>query len=161
MKPEGELVESVPVEARDGFEMVVSDPRVMEEVCERVAGGERLVDVARAWGVRARRLLGWIEGDEGRRAEYELALRVRAGELVGEALAISDGADLEVEGRIDRTIVQRDQLRVNTRLKLAAAMDRERWGEGRKDGRGGGGLKVVVVDRSADGEVSVTQVESR
>ena len=116
---------------------VLAHPTTLAIVTERVAEGETVAAIARAWDVPAGRLMGWLVADEERTRQYETAQQVHAHMLVEEAVGIADqeGGD-----------VARDKLRIDTRFKLAAHHAKERYGA---QGTGGGGTRVqVVVQRS-------------
>ena len=105
--------------------LALPDGEVMGEVCGRVLGGDSLGVIARDFGVPVARFVVWVMGDEGRRGEYEGALRARADELVHESLN-----DVE------------DKERAGHKLKVAGLWDRRRFGRGED---GSGGMRVVVV----------------
>jgi len=93
-------------------------------IFQRLTGGaggepERLKDIARDWGLPRGRLIEWFTTEH--KVLYETALRVRAGELVLEALEIADGAKPET--------VRVEALRVKTRLDIASSWDRETYGQ--------------------------------
>lgn len=79
---------------------------------------ERLKDIALAWGLPRGRFVEWFTTEHA--ALYDVALKVRAGELVLDALEISDEASSET--------VKVDGLRVKTRLEIASHWDRGRYG---------------------------------
>jgi transposase-like protein len=116
---------------------VLAAPGTLAMVAERVAEGETVAGIARAWDVPAGRLMGWVLADGERTRQYEAALRVQAHTRVEEAVGIADA---------EAGDVARDKLRIETRWKLAAHHAKERYGV---QGTGGGGTRVqVVVQRS-------------
>jgi hypothetical protein len=93
----------------------------MESLVQAVTTDRKtLREVAKAWRVPYGRLAQWIVEDGERTAQYEAALRIVADELALEAVAIADDRDPDVG---------RDKLRVDTRLKLASKLYRDRYGE--------------------------------
>jgi hypothetical protein len=114
------------------LQLVVDDPMTMEVVIQRVIDGESLRQIARAWKLPVTRFVKWISDDEKRLAEYEGALRIRADELVHEALITAEtGED-----------VARDKLVIDTGLKVAAMWDKQRYG-GEKT-TGGAGINIII-----------------
>ena len=88
-------------------------------------------------------VIRWVRGDEKRSVEYDKALGDYAHKVALECLPISDG-----EGD-----VQRDRLRIDTRMKLAGKWDRGRYGE-KVEGGGGGGI-TVIIDKSCGNSVRI------
>lgn len=114
------------------LQVVVDDPMTMEIVIQRVLDGESLKAIARSWKLPVTRFVKWISDDEKRLAEYEGALRIRADELVHEALITAEtGED-----------VARDKLVIDTGLKVAAMWDKQRYG-GEK-ATGGSGINIII-----------------
>jgi hypothetical protein len=114
------------------LQLVVDDPMTMEVVIQRVIDGESLRQIARAWKLPVTRFVKWISDDEKRLAEYEGALRIRADELVHEALITAEtGED-----------VARDKLVIDTGLKVAAMWDKQKYG-GEKT-TGGAGINIII-----------------
>jgi len=120
------------------LQLVVDDPMTMEVVIQRVIDGESLRQIARAWKLPVTRFVKWISDDEKRLAEYEGALRIRADELVHEALITAEtGED-----------VARDKLVIDTGLKVAAMWDKQRYG-GEKT-TGGAGINIIINRSGAE-----------
>src|SRR5258707_6794898 len=119
-------------------ERVEAEAATVDELCQRVTGDEPLVDVCREWDVPYARMASWLEADAGRWEAYLRALSLRADALVAETLAISDGEPPTIveHTRKDGTVTavpvlpdhQRDRLRFDARLKVAARWDRVRFG---------------------------------
>jgi hypothetical protein len=138
------------------LEEIKADPLAMTVIAQRVAEGERLRDVAKAWQIPYGLLFQWIQADEARWKAYERALAVRADDLVAETVAISDEqAEVVKEsgGTFDPD-VPRDKLRIDTRLKVAARYDPSRFADGGAGGKGSSGV-TVIVDRTCGGRISV------
>ena len=80
---------------------------------------ERLRDIAREWGLPRARFIEWFMTEHA--ALYEAALKVRAGELVLDALDHADAATSET--------AKAQALKVRTRLEIASHWDRQRYGK--------------------------------
>lgn len=114
----------------------------LEELFQRMADGETMYDVCRAWDVPTGRVLTWLMADEKRHAMYLRALEVAAHGLVAEAVGIADEpANMLASGATDAGAVAHAKLRIETRFKVAAAHAKQMYGG--KD-VGGGGITVVV-----------------
>lgn len=90
---------------------------------------ETLKEIAKAWGLPRGRFVEWFTTKHA--GLYDAALKVRAAELADEALEIAD-EQKEAVGKNGESYdpeVPRDKLRVETRLKLVAKLDRDRYGE--------------------------------
>lgn len=124
------------------LEAVKANENTPSVIFQRVAEGETLREIAKAWQVPVGRFVEWYTTEHA--DLYETALRARADQLAHEALGIADGADKET--------VAPAKLQVDTRLKLAGHWDRNRYG-GSKDVSGGG--IQVFVDRSCGGTVQI------
>ena len=138
------------------LEAVKADPQVPQVVFQRMTNTEnpeRLRDIAKSWGLPQGMFVLWFTTQHSEL--YDQALRVRAGELVLDALEVAD----EQKEAVDRSgnkydpDVGRDKLRVETRLKIASSWDRARYGTAKEQAAGGG--VTVVVDRSCGGTVAI------
>lgn len=114
------------------LEIVKNDPMTMEIVIQRVIDGESLKQIATAWKLPATRFVKWISDDDERLAQYEGALKVRADELVHEAMHTAQFGD----------DIQRDKLVVETKFRVASMWDRQRYG-GEK-ATGGSGINIII-----------------
>jgi len=114
------------------LEIVKNDPMTMEIVIQRVIDGESLKQIATAWKLPATRFVKWISDDDERLAQYEGALRVRADELIHEAMHTAQFGD----------DIQRDKLVVETKFRVASMWDRQRYG-GEK-ATGGSGINIII-----------------
>lgn len=129
-----------------------SAPSVIFQRLTDAANPERLKDIAKAWGLPQGQFVLWFTTEHA--DLYDAALKVRAGELVLDALEISDEQhEVTRGGKTYDPEVPRDKLRVETRLKLASHWDRARYGAS-KEGVAGGGIQVIV-DRSCGGTVKI------
>ena len=121
------------------LQVVVDDPMTMEIVIQRVLDGESLKAIARSWKLPVTRFIKWISDDEKRLAEYEGALRIRADELVYEAVERAEGV-VGPDGELSE--VARDKLVIDTNLKVAAFWDKTRYGN--EKAVGGAGITIVI-----------------
>jgi len=121
------------------LEIVKNDALTMEIVIQRVIDGESLKAIARSWKLPVTRFIKWISDDEKRLAEYEGALRIRADELVYEAVERAEGV-VGPDGELSE--VARDKLVIDTNLKVAAFWDKTRYG-GEK-ATGGAGINIII-----------------
>jgi len=117
-------------------ELVRLDPEWWPGFCAALAerGQEALKEERdkRGWSWGA--LWKWIVGDVERYRDYMQALEAHVQMLVLETVGIADGASSE-----DVAVAK---LKIDTRLKVAGKLDRERWGERVKVEAG----SVVVLD---------------
>lgn len=129
---------------------ICADPGTPEVLFGRLADGESLREIARAWDVPPGRLLNWLMDDEKRYAIYRRALEVHAHGLVAETLDIADGAN--------PSSVSVAKLRVDTRFRIAKSHAPAIYGD---KGPGGGGTRVTVVVNRMDGDgIPVLEGES-
>lgn len=126
------------------LEVVKKDPMTMEIVIQRVIDGESLKQIATAWKLPVTGFVKWISDDDKRLAQYENALKIRADEIVHEALEIADEQNEVVRenGTSYDPDVARDKLRIETRLKTASMWDKQRYG-GEK-ATGGAGINIII-----------------
>ena len=138
-------------EQRARLDRLDTEPDILTALAERVANGVPLVDVAHDYGVSLRRLGKWLEDTEHpeRLKELEFARRCYADKLATETVAISDEQALAYskQGTPYDPDVARDTLRVSTRFKAAAKLDRARWGE-KEQGALAGGVTVNLIQFS-------------
>lgn len=121
------------------FQFIIEQPNTLEVLCQRVAEGETVKEIAKAWDVPHGRLSAWLLADADRCAQYFRAQQVHAHTLVEEAVGIADN----IEGD-----VKRDKLRIETRFQVAGYHAKDRYGAQEKTG---GGTKVnVIVQRSQE-----------
>ena len=121
------------------LEIVKNDEMTMEIVIQRVIDGESLKSIAKSWALPVTRFIKWISDDEKRLAEYEGALRIRADELVYEAVERAEGV-VGPDGELSE--VARDKLVIDTNLKVAAMWDKQKYG-GEKT-TGGAGINIII-----------------
>ena len=110
---------------------VVELPETLQEIVQRVAEGERLKQVCRSKGWPYSVVAQWMANNEAATKAYEQALRLAADDLALETIEIADEqAAVEKEnGDVYDPDVGRDKLRVDTRLKVASRLYRDRYGE--------------------------------
>jgi hypothetical protein len=128
------------------LEIVKADPMTFEIVIQRVLDGESLRQIAVAWNLPVTRFVKWIAEDDKRTLEYENALKVRADELVHDALIKAETG----------TDIARDKLVIDTGLKVAAMWDRNKYG-GEKT-TGGAGINIIINRSGAELPVENTVV---
>jgi hypothetical protein len=111
-------------------------PGAMDEICQRVAEGETLKAIADGEMVPYGLLQMWITRDAGRLKAYREAERMKAGELIHEAINRSDdnierdedGNPVLDENNLPiKKDIQWARLQVQTRLKAAQMLDAERF----------------------------------
>lgn len=120
------------------FTHIIEQDNTLDILCQRVAEGESVKEIARAWDIPHGRLSAWLLADASRCAQYFRAQQVHAHTLVEEAVSIADNPDGDVK---------RDKLRIETRFQTAAYHARERYGE---TGKSGSSTKIqVIVNREA------------
>jgi hypothetical protein len=121
------------------WEGAIADPdRLWVEVTQEILGGKSLRVIARERGYPVLRFAAWVTEDGARAQEYERLLALRGDELAHEALAIADATENGVETTTyadgSQQVKESDMLghrkmKIETRLKLAAKWDRERYGD--------------------------------
>ncbi len=113
---------------------VIENPATLPMIAERLSDGEALVEVCRSLDVPYGRVMSWLIADEKRYEIYLRAKRVAAHALVEDAIRIADEQKEAVrpEGGVYDPDVQRDKLRVDTRLKVARQHERDLYGDTRK-----------------------------
>jgi hypothetical protein len=121
------------------LDLVKSDPMTMEIVIQRVIDGESLKQIAVSWKLPTTRFIKWISEDETRLSAYEGALRIRADELVYEAVERAEGS---VDENGEMSEVARDKLVIDTNLKVAAMWDKQKYGSEKTTG--GSGINIII-----------------
>lgn len=111
---------------------VMSDEGAPSEVFRLLTdeGAPRtLAQIAKAWAVPRGRFVEWFTTKHADR--YDAALKVLADQLAHEALEIADEQKEAVrpDGSKYDSEVPRDKFRAETRLKIAARWDRDRYGD--------------------------------
>jgi CBS domain-containing protein len=121
------------------LQIVIDDPLTMDIVIQRVIDGESLKNIAQAWQLPITRFVKWVSDDETRLAQYEGALRIRADELVYEAVERAEGV-IGADGEMSE--VARDKLVIDTNLKVAAMWDRQKYGM--EKATAGAGINIII-----------------
>lgn len=111
---------------------LIQAPETLEVIGQRLADGETLMEVCRAWDVPYGRVMTWLMADGPRFEIYKRALEVAAHKHVSETVEIAEGVTrpvLDEKGKpvldeFQRPIlmqpdVVRDKLRVETRFRVA------------------------------------------
>lgn len=101
------------------FEALKARPEVPQQIFQRLCDGERLKEIARAWGCPKGLFVFWFVTEHAEL--YDRARMVRAQDWRDEAIEIADGATTETAAPA--------KIRVDTRLKLMERDDRERYGK--------------------------------
>lgn len=114
-------------------------PENAELICERLAEGFTLTQIARELGCVASAITKWADQDAEFGARYARAMDARTDRMAEEILAISDDGSndwmvREQEGGeaitvADHEHIQRSKLRVDTRKWLMAKMMPKKYGE--------------------------------
>ena len=125
------------------MQFILEQANTLELLTQRVAEGESVKEIARAWQVPHGRLSAWLLADRERYEHYCRAQQVHAHTLVEEAVALADGCDAE-----SKAGVQKARLQVEVRFRTAAHHARERYGE---QAAGGGGTRVNVIVQRGQG----------
>ena len=111
-----------PLTLSEQWAIDVADPLTMDVITQRLSDGESLKEICRSRGWPKSFVWKWINNDPELKNAYDGALQAWADQMAQEAIQISDDADPE-------TGVPHAKLRVDTRLKIAAKWDRQRYGE--------------------------------
>lgn len=117
-----------------------NEAATMDELCQRVADGESLTEICKAWDVPRSRIAAWVGSSPAREASYHAAQALHADALMSEVVGIADGASEDV---------QRDRLSVDTRMKVASKLYRARFGDSMQHtGKGDAPLAIQVIERT-------------
>lgn len=120
---------------------VIDDPVTLDVVCAGVSEGRSVAKICAEWDIPVGRFMGWLRSDPGRWSAYNVALELWGHALAAEAVEIADGPG---EDEDDKLRLGRDKLRVDTRLKVAAAVAREAFGGGAAPSTSPNSLTVTV-----------------
>ena len=96
------------------------DQGAVDKIVERIGKGEPLTAICRDLKLAPRTVYDWMDAHEAFAAHFARARQVGFDALADQCLTISDD---------DANDVQRDKLRIETRLKLLAKWDPKRYGE--------------------------------
>jgi hypothetical protein len=90
----------------------------------------------------------WCKKDAAFREQFEEAQKMQAAAMVDEALRIADDGskDIGADGKPDWSAPQRDKLRAELRLKIAARLD-SKWAE----------TKVQTIQGNADKPIEIKE----
>ena len=132
--------------------------RTLEELFQRMSGGEGLSKLCQAWDVPYGRVLTWLMADVKRYEVYLRALEVGAHLEVQEAKEIADEVALEPDPERREVLRGAAKLRVETRFRRAKAHAPKLYGDNAREG--GGQMKVVLVNFTQDEGGRVIEVES-
>jgi hypothetical protein len=120
------------------LEAVKADPSTMGVVVQRLAEGETLKQIAKAWQVPYGRFAEWIVEDRERSEQYSAALKLWGDALAQEMVQIADGAEA------DRDAVAKAKLQTDVRMRLASKWARDRYGES-TEVRHTGSVSLVAI----------------
>lgn len=133
----------------------IADPATMSIIVQKITDAdspETLKDIARAWQVPLGRLAEWITEDRERSEQYANALRIASEQLALESIRIADDVIPEAGA------VQKAKLQVDTRLKIASKLAREKFGEAVEHRHTGSVSLIAVLSSMPRGRVvDVTQ----
>jgi hypothetical protein len=128
------------------WNVVKADEMTMPIVVQRIADGETLKQIAKAWQVPYGLFAQWLIEDRERSEQYNAALKLWMDSLAQETVQIADeqAAVVKEDGSTYDPNVQRDKLRIDTRLKLAGKLNRERYGD-QTDLKVSGSVSLISV----------------
>ena len=114
----------------DRIQEAGGEEELVFHICAQIASGCTLTDWCQHYMIERGLLWAFLSETPERLAQYERAQRGIADELVAQTVAISDEQSEVVKenGQTYDPDVARDKLRVETRLKVAAAYDKKRFG---------------------------------
>lgn len=104
------------------------NPKLIETVLSRIAGGETLAALGRELGFHPTSWGDWVAADEALAVAYQRARDTGSDALAEQALALIDEEPARIEGRVDPGHVQWRRAQVDTRLKLLACWNPKRYG---------------------------------
>jgi hypothetical protein len=126
------------------------NPKLLEEVLSRIAGGETLAALGRELDFHPQSWADWMRADEGLAVAYARARDVGADVLAEQALALIDGEPDRVDGKIDPGFVQWKRAQVDTRLKLLACWNPKKYGTKQTHEIGNKEGETLKVESNAD-----------
>lgn len=115
--------------------------RFKAALAEWVTEGKPLVQWCRENGVAKRAIYNWLKADPEFAAVMDQARDFGADAVADEAMRIAEGPGREADTMV---AVNRDRLRVDTRVKLLAKWHPKRYGD-KVDLQHGGKLEVTIV----------------
>lgn len=136
-----DLVRAASTERMQRLLAVIDDPVTLDVVCSGVTEGRSVARLCEEWDIPLGRFMGWLRSSPERWSAYNVALELWGHGLAAEAVSIADGPGPESD---DKLTVARDKLRVDTRLKVAAAVAREAFGSSPPTAASPNSLTVTV-----------------
>lgn len=121
----------------------------LEELCQRVGGGEGLPAICAAWDVPYARVLTWLMADAKRYERYLRALEVAAHALVAQAVPLSDEAASLVADGAKPAAVTAKALQIDTRFRAARHHAAKLYGEVEAQGKPLANVHVAIGVRVA------------
>ncbi len=146
-----------PMKYRSWREAIIAADRIgwsveaLEGICTELSNRKTLEAACMEWGKSPMAFLQLVRRDPTIKEMYDEA-RVIATELEADTLkgiSDDDANDLTLDGKGNTASVNRSKLRVETRLRLMAAFNRDRYAE-QKGGAGGAQANVTVNINHAD-----------
>ena len=137
---------------------VIADPMSMSIIVQRLTDGETLKEIAKVWQVPYGKLAEWVVEDRERSEKYNAALKIWADSLAQECVAIADEQEAvtKANGQVFDPDVQRDKLRIETRLKLAGKWNRGVYGDATEVKHTGSVSLVALLSGIPRQEIDVT-----
>jgi hypothetical protein len=117
------------------------DPKLVDEVCDRIAEGETLRAICREEHMPSPQVIyRWMAADPSFKERFAQARELGEEVIVQECLDIADNATNDWMEKLDKNAqpigwvlngehVQRSKLRIETRLKLLAKWNPRKWGD--------------------------------
>ncbi len=143
-----------------------SEVATLDEMQQRMTGGEGLPAICKAWDVPFSRVMNWLMADEKRYAIYDRALEVGSHAEMAEVVPLSDEAAKLVAAGAKPAAVTAKTLQIDTRFRKAQFHAREKYGEKAQQGAvlphvqinigvrsGAGGAPAVTVEGDIGNEV--------
>lgn len=139
------------------------------EICERLSGGEPLAWICKDAHMPAVRTVShWKQAHPEFRASFRVARKVGYDAIAAQALKIADtpkmGRRVEIDAEGKERVIKEDmlghrRLQVETRLKLLAKWDWERYGDrSRQEVTGAGGGPVKTESKADVSGLTVEQL---
>jgi hypothetical protein len=107
----------------------------LSEIQQRMADGEHLPAICKAWGIPYSRVLGWLMADASRYAVYQRALEIAAHALVARAVPLADEAASLIADGAKPAAVTAKALQIDTCFRVAKHHAAKVYGESDTVGR--------------------------
>lgn len=116
-------------------------PGALDEICDRIEGGETMAAIAASKGVHRSQLTRWAAGTPDRKARIDMARTASAD-------ALAEAADEDIRNAKDQFQLRKAEARAHHLRWLAKARDPKRFSDRmvqEHTGEGGGPLQVNIV----------------